>query len=442
MRIALVAMSGVRACDSELMELGLTLPGFVERSEVVASLPSLGLLTLAALTPARHDVEYIEIPDLATQESLPSGFDLVAISSYSAQIGQAYELARRCRDAGTPVVMGGPHVTALPDEASESCTAVVVGEGEPVWGEVLSDCESGRMTGVYDARRRHYDLAESPVPAFDLLDISNYNRLTVETNRGCPHRCEFCGSSVILTNGYKQKPVGNVIREIEKIHEIWDHPFLEFADDNAFVDKGYWKELLANLPGKRIRWFAETDLSVAEDGELLTLMRENGCAQVLIGFESPVEAGLEGIELRNDWKRKRFPQYREAIQTIQSHGISVNGCFVLGLDGQTPEIFDEVFEFVRETELFEVQITVLTPFPGTPLLERLEKEDRILEPKRWEMCTLFDVNFRPSHMTVSELASGFRGLGVKLYSEEFTNWRRSNFKKYLRTAESPHGGAG
>lgn len=434
-------MSGVRASDTELMALGLTLPGFVERSEVVASLPSLGLLTLAALTHAAHQIEYIEIPDISQLESLPSEFDLVAISSYSAQIGQAYELARRYHDAGTPVVMGGPHVTALPAEALVYCDAVVAGEGEPMWQAVLADCEAGKMKGVYDSRPLHYDLAESPVPAYELLDISNYNRLTVQTSRGCPHRCEFCGSSVLLTRGYKQKPVANVIREIETIQRLWKHPFLEFADDNAFVHKEYWKELLTHLPPKRMRWFAETDLTVAEDEQLLSLMRKRGCAQVLIGFESPVEAGLQGIELKNDWKHKRFPQYRDAIRTIQSHGITVNGCFVLGLDGQTPEVFDEVYDFVRDTELFEVQITVLTPFPGTPLLARLEQEERILEPGRWEMCSLFDINFRPSHMSVSELANGFRELGVRLYSDEFTNWRRSNYKKHLKPLKFARGGA-
>jgi radical SAM superfamily enzyme YgiQ (UPF0313 family) len=223
-----------------------------------------------------------------------------------------------------------------------------------------------------------------------------------------------------------------VLQEIDKILELWEHPFLEFADDNSFVNKAYWKELLGKLGGKKIRWFAETDLSVSEDEKLLSLMRRSGCAQVLIGLESPVETGLRGLELRSDWKRKRFGRYKDAIRTIQSHGITVNGCFVLGLDGHTVEIFDEVFEFVRETGLYEVQITILTAFPGTPLYARLRKENRLLQPEAWEKCTLFDVNYRPTHMTPEELADGFRKLGIRLYSEEFTNWRRNNFKSILR----------
>jgi len=431
-RIVLVAMSGIRVCDAELLRMGLTLPGFVERSKTIASLPSLGLLTLAGMTPSHHDVHYLEVPDLVALPELPSGFDLVAISSYSAQIGEAYELARSCVEGGTPVVMGGPHVTALPEEALGACSAVVVGEGEAAWPAVLEDAERGRLDGIYGRADGGFDLTDAPMPAFELLNIDNYNRLTVQTSRGCPHRCEFCASSVLLSPWYKQKPAANVVREIDRICEIWPHPFIEFADDNSFVDHAYWKELLPQLKRRHIKWFAETDLSVSEDPKLLDLMRDSGCAQVLIGLESPVEAGLTGLELQGDWKHRKFPQYRSAIREIQSHGVTVNGCFVLGLDGHTSEIFDQVFEFVRDVELYEVQITILTPFPGTPLHDRLLAEDRILAPGDWRRCTLFDVNFRPSAMTERQLADGFKVLADRLYNDEFTNWRRSRFKKLLR----------
>jgi len=441
MRIALAAMSGIRVCDAELLRLGLTLPGFVERSKTIASLPSLGLLTLAGMTPAEHELRYMEVPDLDTADRLPLDFDLVAISSYSAQIGEAYALARRYREAGVPVVIGGPHVSVLPEEALLACDAVVVGEGETSWPQVLDDCKRGRMEGIYGSLDGSFDMDEAPMPAFELLDISEYNRLTVQTSRGCPHRCEFCASSVILTERYKQKPVDKVLAEIRKILEIWDRPFLEFADDNSLVNRSYWKGLLSALRGERIRWFTETDLSVSEDDALLDLMRESGCAQVLIGLESPVGEALKGLELRNDWKYKRWHRYREAIRRIQSHGISVNGCFVIGLDGHTPDVFDQVLRFVEASELGEVQITILTAFPGTPLYERLKSERRILEDRRWDMCTLFDVNFRPRGMTPSELEAGFRELVVKLYGDELTRRRRENFKKYLREHSRRRGGS-
>ena len=439
MNIGLFPMSGIRVCDEELLELGLTLPGFVERSKTIASLPSLGLLTLAGMTPARHRLHYVEVPDGQLLDPLPEGLDLAAISTYSAQADEAYALARRFRAKGVPTVIGGPHVTALPDEAAEHCDAVAVGEGELLWETILDDAERGQLGSHYRADAREYDLADAPMPAFELLDISKYNRLTVQTSRGCPHHCEFCASSVVLTGRYKQKPVARVLEEIDKILTIWDRPFIEFADDNSFVNHAYWKELLPQLKGKGLKWFAETDISVANDGELLDLMRETGCAQVLVGLESPTVDALQGVELRSDWKRKRFSGAKEAIRTIQSHGITMNGCFVIGLDGQTPEVFDQVFSFVKETGLYEVQVTILTPFPGTPLYARLEKEGRLLEPWNWKKCTLFDVNFRPSGMSVEELQDGFKKLVVELYSDEFTKWRRNNFKQAAKNRRRPKG---
>lgn len=442
MKIALIAMSGIRACDEELLRLGLTLPGFVERSKAVASLPSLGLLTLAGMTPDRHEITYIEVPDIAQLDNPAEGFDLVAISSYSAQINEAYELARRYRKARIPTVLGGPHVTALPDEGLCHADAVVVGEGEPCWPAVLEDAERGTLQPRYESNTADYDLADAPMPAFELLDLSTYNRLTVQTSRGCPHRCEFCAGSVLLTDTYKQKPVSKVLAEIERIRALWDRPFIEFADDNSFVNHAYWKELLPRLKGKGLRWFTETDLAVAEDEELLRLMKDAGCVQVLIGLESPVETGLAGLELRSDWKHRKFPSYRDSIRAIQAHGITVNGCFVLGLDGHTPEIFEQVYEFVRETGLYEVQVTILTPFPGTPLYARLEKEGRLLDPNNWKTCTLFDLNFRPANMSEQDMRNRFRQLVVKLYSKEFTDWRRANFKKTLRKQSERKGKRG
>ncbi len=434
MKIGFVAMSGIRACDEELLRLGLTLPGFVERSKTIASLPSLGLLTLAGMTPDEHECTYLEVDDIRKLEALPDGFDLVAISSFSAQMQEGYDLADRYRAQGVPVVLGGLHVTALPEEAAQHADAVVVGEGEDVWPTILRDAESGQLKSTYRSSGR-FPLEDAPMPAFELLDTDKYNRLTVQASRGCPLHCEFCASSVLLTDRYKQKPVEKVVAEVDRIRELWPRPFIELADDNAFVNKRYWKRLLGELRTRRFRWFAETDLSVHEDEELLGLMREAGCAQVLIGLESPVEAGLAGIELKSDWKRKHWPEYKEAVRRIQSHGIRVNGCFVLGLDGHTADVFDDVYDFAVESEMFDVQITMQTPFPGTPLYRRLEAENRLLADGGWERCTLFDVNYRPRDMTVEELRDGFRRLSVRLYADEITRWRKENFnQKYLRPA--------
>jgi radical SAM superfamily enzyme YgiQ (UPF0313 family) len=434
----MIAMSGIRCCDAELLKKGLTLPGFVERSRTIASLPSLGLITLAGMTPREHEVSYFEIEDVAQAESVSMDFDLVAISSFSAQIGEAYALADRFRAAGVRVVLGGLHVTSMPAEAERHADAIVIGEGETAWPAVLRDAEQGTLKSRYSALDSEFDLSLAPMPAFHLLDIERYNRLIVQTSRGCPLRCEFCAASILLTRRYKQKRIESVLAEIDRICELWPRPFLEFADDNAFVNRSWWKAFLPELKKRRVKWFAETDVAVHEDLDLLAMMRESGCAQVLIGFESPVPSGLEGLEMRSDWKYKRRSQYVEAIRRIQSSGIRVNGCFILGLDGQTPEVFDAVFEFAEQTELFDVQITYQTPFPNTPLYLRLEREGRLLYPQAWERCTLFDLNFRPTPMTESELVQGFHSLTERLYSAEMTAWRKDRFAKAYRHTRSRH----
>lgn len=430
MKIALIALSGVRAFSEELTRLGMTLPGFVERSRVIASLPSLSLLTLAGMTPERFDLEYYEIADIRDLRVLPA-CDLAAISTYTAQAKDAYALAERYREEGVTTVIGGLHATALPHEALRHCDVVVVGEGELSWPELIEDFECAQLRRVYEPHGRQFDLDLAPLPRFDLLDPEKYNRLTVQTQRGCPWKCEFCASSTALTSQYKVKPVLKVIDEIRALKKIWPKPFIELADDNTFVNKKNSKLLMRSLADEGVRWFTETDVSVAEDPELLSLMHEAGCAQILIGFESPNAAGLEGVELNRNWKRRKVDSYKAAIDRIQSHGIAVNGCFVLGLDGDTSDVFDEVWRFVEESGLFQAQITVMTAFPGTQLYTRLQMERRLLEETAWEKCTLFDVNFRPKQMSVSELEQGLIELGKRLYSEESTRARSRVFRRQL-----------
>lgn len=428
MKLGLIAMSAVRAHNKELTELGLTLPGFVDRSRVIASLPSLGLLTLAGMTPSDIEMEYLDIPDLTKVDGVPGEFDAVAISSFTAQMRQAYELADRYRARGTTVLMGGLHVTALPEEALEHADAIVIGEGEPSWPNMIDDLKNNTLKRVYDSRGRPFDLADSPMPRFDLLNQDHYNRMTVQTARGCPFSCEFCAASIRLSPYYRVKPVKKVIAEVRRIKELQPEPFIEFADDNTFVNKRHGKELMRALAREHVKWFTETDISVADDDELLGLMRDAGCVQVLIGLESTTRESLAGVETKLDWKARRVDDYMASIDKIQSHGISVNGCFVLGMDNDGPECFDNVLQFVRESRLYDVQITMLTAFPGTPLYDRFESEGRLLKPTAWELCTLFDVNFKPKHMSPAHLESRFRWLVEQLYSKDFTEERHGNFR--------------
>ena len=184
-----------------------------------------------------------------------------------------------------------------------------------------------------------------------------------------------------------------------------DHPFIEFADDNTFVDKAWGKELCRQLAPLGVKWFTETDISVADDPELL---ESDARVRLPAGADRPGEPGgrsrCEGVECRSNFKARTAAGYLDAVRRIQAHGITVNGCFILGLDGHTPAIFEEVLEFARAVPLYDVQITVLTAFPGTPLYARLVREGRVLEPGRWDLCTLFDVNYEPRGMTRAAVA--------------------------------------
>ena len=428
MKIGLLAMSGIRACDAKLLALGLTLPGVVDRSRVVAQLPSLGLLYLAAATPAEHEVHYFEAEADGNEPAELYDCDLVAINTFTAQVRDAYRIADRLRARGVRVAMGGLHVTVRPEEAAEHGDYICVGEGEAMWAEVVRAAAGHSRRQFWKAADfPPVDIHQLPTPRFDLLADRRYNRFTVQTTRGCPWRCDFCASNVMLQQAYRKRPVEQVIRDVEELAHVRRRPFLEFADDNTFVDKAWGKELCRQLAPFRLPWFTETDVSVADDDELLYLMRKARCQQVLIGLESPEQSGLNGMELRADFKAKRWSSYRAAINRIQAHGITVNGCFILGLDSHTPSSFQEIADFVDDASLFEVQITVLTPFPGTPLYDRFKQENRLLEPEAWERCTLFDVNFRPKQMSPDELREGLYWLTQRLYGPAAVARRRCRF---------------
>ncbi|TAE75476.1 MAG: radical SAM protein [Verrucomicrobia bacterium] len=430
MNIGYIAMSGLRLVDAELLQLGLSFPAVARRAREIEALPSLGLLTLAAMSPPHIGAEYLEVRDIS---EVPDRFDAIALSTLSATAKEAYAMAARFREKGIPVILGGLHATLAPDEAARHVDAVVIGEGEPVWPEVLRDLERGDLQPRYDARTRGpFDLRQAPMPRFDLLSPDRYPRFTVQTQRGCPYACEFCAASMRLSPVFRTKPAEKVLAEVRRLKDLFGRPFVEFADDNTFADKRHGRALMAGLAKEGLRWFTETDVSVADDPDLLKAMRDSGCHQVLIGFESPRFASLDGVEKKSNWKARRTDRYLRAVETIQSHGITVNGCFILGLDGDGTDSFEHVFRFVEESGLYDVQVTCLTPFPGTPLWSRLSEEGRLLSAEATERCTLFDINFRPTDMSVDELRNGFRELTRRLYAPEFVEQRNRRFREHLR----------
>ncbi|MBI3405144.1 MAG: B12-binding domain-containing radical SAM protein [Acidobacteria bacterium] len=471
MRIGLIAIAGVKMQTRKFIELGVTLPQFMNRGRVIAQLPSLALLTLAGATPENVDVEYVEVDDVRAHAAHPRmDFDFVALSTYTARAFDAYLVADAYRAEGVPVVFGGLHATVCPEEVAWHADAVVVGEGELLWPEVVRDFQREGVRGLKrfyrEPRPGQFDLAHAPMPRYDLLAqpvsdsgapagkmpavpdarhsmletgeihrLGAYNRITVQTTRGCPWDCEFCAASKIYGPKYRLKPVTRVLEEVDAVRAMWRRPFIEFADDNTFVNRAWSKSLLRGLAERNIRYFTESDVSLAEDEELLDLLYPSGCRQVLIGFESPRRASLVGMD-RVNWKAGQIPKYLDAIEKIQSRGVSVCGCFIVGLDGDTPESFDEIREFVDHAQLLEVQVTIWTAFPGTRLYDRLLREGRILRPGAWDHCTLFDVNFQPRGMTVEQLEEGVMQLWRDCWNAQALAERKRHYRQLLRARRS------
>jgi radical SAM superfamily enzyme YgiQ (UPF0313 family) len=226
--------------------------------------------------------------------------------------------------------------------------------------------------------------------------------------------------------------VSLVVKEIETIKEKWANPFIEFADDNTFVNKKWSRELLEALIPLNVKWFAETDISVAEDEEILRLMYHSGCYQLLIGLESTSKHSLDGIDTHN-WKLKQRDTYLEAINRIQSNGIAVNGCFMVGLDGDNSDIFKDIRNFIEKSNLLEAQVTVLTPYPGTPVHRRFKREGRLLKEEYWDRCTMFDINFKPKNMTPEELEKGLLWIFGEIYNEKEYLKRKRRYMDIIKT---------
>lgn len=412
--LSLVQLAGFRIREEELAELGQRLPGLRPRLEALDALPGLGTLTLAGLTPAHWEIGYHDpkgVDDAFVQRVVSEKPELVAISALTASIEEAYRLSARLRAEGLRTVLGGLHVTTRPEEALLHADAIVVGEGEPVWARLLEDVEAGALAPRYGARHP-FDLREAPVPRFDLLGARPRPRFTLQTQRGCPLACEFCGASRLL-GPFRQKPAELVSRELEALCAFNPRPMLELADDNTFAGRRSSAALLETLRDSRARWFTEVDWRVGERPELVAALAESGCVQVLIGIES-LATRFDGMGP----KAADPARILAAIAALQERGVAVLACFVVGGDDEDRRSLDALAAFLEQASFADVQLTLLTPFPGTPLFERLQREGRLLPERGWAHHTLFDVTFRPKHMEPAELERAFRELVATVHRPE------------------------
>ncbi|MBX3359078.1 MAG: B12-binding domain-containing radical SAM protein [Phycisphaeraceae bacterium] len=432
--LAMIALSGVRVRESEMIALGMALPGLHSRGQAIAALPALGLLTLAGMTPDRWTISYHDAPVVHEQlvaAVLAERPALAAISALTASITEAYALADALRGEGIRVVIGGLHASMCPEEASAHADAVVVGDGESSWLEVLRDAESGSLRPVYRPTRP-FDLAQSPIPRYDLLGPRERPRFTLQTARGCPLACEFCGASRLL-GPFREKPAACIERELDAIRSRVRRPVLELADDNTFAGRRDAGELLGVLERSGVRYFTEADWRIGERPEILDRLAASGCVQVLVGVESIVSrfVGLGA-------KAAPLPRVMEAVQRIQDHGVAVIACFVVGGAGEDLDSIGALAEFLAAAPFADVQLTLATPFPGTPMRHALERRGRLLGDRGWESYTLFDATFQPERLSVEQLESAFRSLVQTTFGPEPTK-RRLGIRQsvWARRSEAP-----
>ena len=366
--------------------------------------PPLSLPLLAGLTPPGVDIQLVD--ENVERLDPDATADWVAITALTASAPRAYQIADAFRERSIPVVMGGIHPTVLPDEAAMHADAVVIGEAEGVWGEVISDLAGGRLKPRYQAEGYH-DLVGLPRPRRELLRTERYLTINVvQTARGCPHACTFCTVSAVFGRRYRFRPVAEVVEEVRELGG-----WVGFVDDNIVAHPARAKELFEALIPLKLRWVSQGDLSMARDPELLRLAARSGCRAMYIGLES-----VSADNLRTIHKSANLNcDIPEAIRTIHNSGIEIIGSFVLGLDGDAPDIFARTADFARRHKLAAAQFSVLTPFPGTVVHRELEAEGRI-EDRDWSHYTMSNVVFRPRQMTALQLQEGQRETYRRFYS--------------------------
>lgn len=366
----------------------------------------LSLPTIAALTPPDWDVEILD--SRVTPIDFDTKVDLVGITSFSAEIEDAYRIADGFREKGVRVVMGGIHVSAMPEEALGHVDSVVVGEAEPVWKGLLEDFENSTLKEVYRGERLA-DLRGMPTPRRDLLDRDLYVACfnTLQATRGCPFDCEYCNVTAFFGKSFRTRPVEEVVAEIKG----FDTRDFVFLDDNIAGKPPYARELFKALIPLKRTWGAQTTVNLAKNEELLELYAKSGGKYAFIGFESLSEANLE--EMNKSWNSPEG--YKECIRTIHKAGVNVIGSFVFGLDEDGPSVFRNTLEFVQETGIDAAHFNILTPLPGTKLRAKLEKDGRITD-NDWTKYHLGEVVFEPRGMTVEELQDGYWWLWHKYYS--------------------------
>lgn len=369
--------------------------------------PSITVPYIAAITPREHSVEILDenYEDVDFEEDV----DIVGLPCLTETALHVYELADEFRRRGKKVIIGGYHASALPKEAKRHADAVVIGEAELTWPQVLKDLSKGKEKPFYPSEKE-FDMSIVPSVRRDLIKHQTLFG-AVQSTRGCVNRCEFCSIMSFYCHGVKHRPVEDVVEEIESM----PNDFFSFHDPSLTVNTKYTRKLFKLLIEKKIRkgWAASGNANVLAkiDDDFLKLARKSGCFQWNIGFESVSQASLNGARKACN----KVEDFKKIVKRIHKYGMLVQSGIIFGFDQDTLDVFDVTLEKLHELQIDIVQVNILTPFPGTPLFDRLEKEERILT-RDWSKYNLTTVVFKPKNMTEKELFEGARKVAKEFYS--------------------------
>ena len=361
----------------------------------------LTLTTLAALVPGELNVELTLIDEGIADVPESLDVDLAGLTVITGTAPRAYELCARLRSRGVATVLGGPHVTLVPHDAQPHADSIVVGYAEDSWPALLRDFAAARLQPRYD-QGPGLSLAKRPFPRRELLPRERFLTDNVfEATRGCVHDCEFCVVPSAWGRRPYQKPVADVVDDVRQ-HLAQGRPRqIIFVDLNLIADRAYAMELFGALAPLNVRWYGLATTLVGRDAALLDVLERSGCKGLLIGFESISPANLR--ESRKGFNRPE--DYAELVSTLHRRGIAVQGCFTFGMDGDEPDVFERTARFATDARIDLPRFAIVTPFPGTPLHQRLSNEGRILT-RDWSLYDGQHVVFQPKRMSVAELQAG------------------------------------
>jgi len=368
--------------------------------------PSISLLVLAALTPAEYDIEIIDenVAPVKNYEKV----DLVGITCNVDTFEQAKVHSLQFQKNGSPVIFGGIFPSSSPQTAGQYATSVCIGDAEPVWNQILSDAKQGSLKKIYRCVNE-YPTELIPHPKWSAVNCNKYLYTNIViTSRGCPYKCDFCyNSSPYMQRPYRRRKLDDVIREIKNL----DTKQILFIDDNFIGDKLWVYDFVKTVKPLNLTWHAAVSADIGKDLRLLDNMKSSGCRSLYIGFESINANSIAGVGK----SQNKVNEYGKMIDEIHQRGIMINASLVFGFDNDYPDVFETTLDWLIRNRIETMTSHILTPYPGTKLYARLEKEGRIID-KNLNRYNTSNVVFQPKNMTPDELLQGYLRMYEKFYS--------------------------